>query len=233
MPTITFNNIQDLIIYINQYIRVNHNNEITGEEHNNVEIGLTGFIISSPRNYNRAQVENTASAFVAVSSQCILIFKKNAIGSIQLIDNKWNEWVIYNNSGANKQLIGAINGFITPAGVFKNYIPSATVVHLAKGNNNIWYQMDNGAATNTTPKPLIGVVGGGGANDPTAGLVAFQSNSLIGLGSSNSDRIQIVIDDITYSNFGTNSNFTFVSATGTLSGIFWVAGAGLFVDLNQ
>jgi len=233
MPTITFNNIGELVTYIDQFIKVNHNNEITGEQHNNVEIGLTQFIISSPRNYNKAYVTSAAAAFVAVAAQCVLIFKSGATGSIELIDNKWNEWVIYNNSGANKLLVGAIANYRTQAGALKNYISSGTVVCLAKGNDNVWYEINNGVTTNTTPKPLIGIVGDGGATDPTAGLVDFQNNSLIGLGSSNGGRIQISIDDIPYSNFGTNANFNFDDATGTISGIFWVTGAGLFIDLNQ
>lgn len=81
--------------------------------------------------------------------------------------------------------------------------------------------------------PLIGVVGGGGADDPNAGAVDFQNSKLIGLGSTNSGRIQIVIDDALFSNYGTNPNFTFNPTTGTIGGIFWVDGAGLFIDLNQ
>jgi len=90
-----------------------------------------------------------------------------------------------------------------------------------------------GSGPSTPITPLIGVVGDGGPTDPAAGAVDFQNDDLIGLGSTNSDRIQIVVDDIIYSNFGTNVNFTFDSGTGTISGFFWVTGAGLYIDLNQ
>jgi len=145
MPTVTFNTIGELVTYINQFIKVNDNNEITGEQHNNVENGLVDFIISSPENYNRANVTATASSFVAVASQCVLIFKSGATGSVRLTDNKWNEWVVYNNSGANKTLVGSISSYKTNTGVTKNYFSNETVTHLAKGNDNVWYQVDNGA----------------------------------------------------------------------------------------
>lgn len=87
--------------------------------------------------------------------------------------------------------------------------------------------------TGSVTPPLIGVVGGGSADDPVAGLTAFQNNKLIGLGATNSGRIQIVVDDILYTNFGTNINFSFNSTTGTISGFFWATGAGLYIDLNQ
>lgn len=91
--------------------------------------------------------------------------------------------------------------------------------------------------TGTPVLPLIGVVGGGGADDPTAGLTAFQSNKLIGIGSLDTGtgiyRIQIVVDGTLYANYGTNSNFSFDSATGTITGFYWETGAGLYIDLNQ
>ncbi len=147
-----FNTIQDLITYIDQVIITNHNNEITAEQHNNIENGLAQFIISAPRNYNKAAVRTTPGAFVAVFSQCILVFNSGATGSIELLDNKWNEWVIYNNSGANKTLVGAISTYISQTGTTRNYVPDGKVLCLAKGNNNVWYEIattTNSIATNT------------------------------------------------------------------------------------
>lgn len=149
MPTVTFSTIAELIIYVDQYIKVNHNNEITGEQHNNVENGLAQFIISSPRNYNRAYVTGAAAAFVATSIQCVLVFKSGATGSIQLTDNKWNEWIIYNNSGANKTLVGSIASYKTINGVTRNYVPSETILNIAKGNDNIWYESGGGGGSVT------------------------------------------------------------------------------------
>ncbi len=138
---ITFSNIADLVTYINQYIIPNHNNEITAEQHNNVENGLAQFIISSPRNYNKAFVTATPGAFVAVFSQCVLVFKAGASGSIQLLDNKWNEWVIYNNSGTNKTLVGSISSYISQNGSSRNYVPTGKTLCIAKGSDNVWYEI--------------------------------------------------------------------------------------------
>jgi len=176
MPTVTFNTIQDLITYINQFIIVNHNNEITGEQHNNVENGLSSFIISSPRNYNKAYVTSVAAAFVAVASQCVLVFKPGATGSIQLIDNKWNEWVIYNNSGANKTLVGAIPNYVSQTGTVRNYAPAGKVLCLAKGNDNVWYEIatnTNTTTSNTNFVPLEFKIGGIGS-PMTAGQTVLE-----------------------------------------------------------
>lgn len=209
MPTVTFNTIGELVTYIDQFIKVNHNNEITGEQHNNVENGLVQFIVSSPRNYNRSNVTATAAAFVAVASQCILIFKSGATGSVQLIDNKWNEWVVYNNSGANKTLVGSISTYKTPTGQTKNYFSNETTTHLVKGNDNIWYQVDNGA-------------GGGGSStkyDPIVDTIATPGNSYTNANLTGATSIDFVIVnkqiyteiDGDYSVAGTTITFTGIS----------------------
>lgn len=87
--------------------------------------------------------------------------------------------------------------------------------------------------TSVVIPPLIGVVDGGGADDPISGNTPFQDNKLTGLGATNAGRIQIVVDDILYTNFGTNVNFSFDPTTGTITGFFWITGAGLYIDLNQ
>lgn len=160
MPTVIFNTIGELVTYIDQFIKVNHNNEITGEQHNNVENGLAQFIISSPRNYNKAYVTATAGAFVAVASQCVLVFKSGGTGSVQLIDNKWNEWVVYNNSGANKSLAGSISTYKTSTGQTKNYFSNGVVTHLVKGSDNVWYQIDNvaGGGSDTKYDPIVDTI---------------------------------------------------------------------------
>jgi hypothetical protein len=239
MATQTFNPCTpaDLQTYIDQYIRVNHNNEITGEQHNNVETGLLAFILASYRNYNRATVISTASSYSATCNQCILIFKSGATGSINLTNNRWNEWVIYNNSGDEKQFVGSIiSQYRTQGGIVKNYVDSGQVLHLAKGNDNIWYEIDNGAAQGSGAlPPLIGVVGDGGDDDPVAGESTFQNDKLIGLGATNSDRIQIVYAENIMSNFGDNSSFVFDNALGIIdiSPQTFVTGSSLYVNRNQ
>lgn len=196
MPTITFTDIQELITYVNQFIRTNHNNEITGEQHNNVEIGLTDFIISSPRNYNKAKVTSTAISFLATAAQCVLIFKSGATGTIELVDNKWNEWVIYNNSGAAKQLIGAIATYRTSAGIAKNYVAASQVLHLAKGEDNLWYEVDNGG----------GGSGGSGVSQISITSADFEADGVTILNSLlTEDNVSVYWNDLSnfiYKNIG-------------------------------
>lgn len=209
MPTITFNTIGELVTYIDQFIKVNHNNEITGEQHNNVENGLAQFIISSPINYNKAYVTATAAAFVGVASQCVLVFKSGATGSVELVDNKWNEWVVYNNSGANKALAGSIATYKTFSGQTKNYFSNGVVTHLAKGSDNIWYQIDNGA-------------GGGGSDtkyDPIVDTIATPGNTYTNSNLTGATSIDYVIVnkqiytevDGDYTIAGTTITFTDIS----------------------
>ncbi len=238
-PTINFNTCtpQDLRDYINQFIVTNHNNEITAEQHNNIENGLLDCIVSSPRNYNKAYVGSISGAFSASCQQCILIFKTGATGTIHLTDNRWNEWVIYNNSGASKQFIGSITTYKTQTGITKNYVGSGQVLNLAKGIDNIWYEIDNGiggGGTSALP-PLIGVVDDGGMDDPVSGTSIFQNDKLIGLGDTNGGRIQIVIAEQIMSNFGDNSSFVLDNTIGELdiSPNQFVAGSSFYVNRNQ
>lgn len=90
--------------------------------------------------------------------------------------------------------------------------------------------------TGFVKQPLIGIVGNGGPTDPTTGITTFQNINLIGLGSSNNGHIQIVVDDVLYSNFGINASFGFNNTIGLITwsqGNTWVAGSGLYIDLNQ
>lgn len=143
MPTVTFNDISELVVYINQYIIENGANQITGEQHNNVEIGLTQFIISSPRNWNRATIRNGAGLYSANSNECILIFRPTATGSLELVQNKWNEWLIVNQTGAVKFLTGDITTYRKLDGQLTNNIPPNTVIGIAKGVDNNWYEIEN------------------------------------------------------------------------------------------
>lgn len=235
-PSQTFSTIQELLTYINTYIVPNGNNEIKGDEHNNVENGLAKFIIQSPRNWNKATVINTAGAYTATNAQCILVFNSAATGSVTLTDNIWNEWTIVNRTVANKALVGAISTFYTPQNTISNYCPSNGVLNLVKGNDNKWYQVLAGTQTGNFLAPLIGVAGGGGSDDPISGTSTYQNDRLIGIGGANSGKFIITIDGLDWQNFGTNATqFTANTTTGEIdiSPNQWYDGMSLYVDLNQ
>ena len=168
MATITFNPCipQALRDYIDQFIVPNHNNEITGEQHNNVENGLLDLILATPQNYNRATVTSSAGLFTATCNQSILIFNSGATGAIQLIDNRWNEWIIVNGSGATKQFTGDIATYKTINGTTRNYINNGDIIHLAKGNDNIWYRVNNEKGS-----------GGGTVYPPITDTITTESNT--------------------------------------------------------
>lgn len=86
--------------------------------------------------------------------------------------------------------------------------------------------------------PYIGVVGRGQISptkDPVAGQSVLQDNSLIGLGKSNNNNIQIVVAETLLSNFGDNASFTYDPVSGTIdmSPNKFVLGNTVFVDRNQ
>lgn len=152
MPSIEYNTLAELIAYIDQYIIPNAANQITGEQHNNVENGLAKFIRQAPRNWNKATIRNTAGLYSAQSEECILIFKPAATGTIELSDNNWNEWVIANQTISDKFITGAITTYRKLDGQLTNYIPANTLISIAKGEDNNWYEIDNrpGGATSST-----------------------------------------------------------------------------------
>jgi len=217
-PSIIFNTIGEWETYINQYIIPNGNNEITGDEHNNVENGAVKFVRQSPRNWNRATVIGTAGNYTATSAQCILVFKPTATGSVTLTDNIYNEWTIVNITSSDKALVGAINIFVTPSGVLSNYCPANGVLNLVKGNDNKWYQVLSGTQTGISNPPLIGIAGGGGDHDPIVGASTYQDNLLIGLGSANDGKIQATINQAIWDNYTVGGNlFDYDPLTGILT----------------
>lgn len=150
LPTIDFNNIDELIDYIDEFIITNHNNEIIAVQHNNIENGLSKFIIQAPRNWNTAKTIGAAGNYVAAEGECFLIFRVAAVGSITLIDNKWNEWIIVNRTLSNKQLIGSISAYRTASNTIKNYISPLSAVSIAKGDDGLWYETSNTANSSTS-----------------------------------------------------------------------------------
>lgn len=83
--------------------------------------------------------------------------------------------------------------------------------------------------------PLIGITGNGGADDPVTDSSFFESDKLAGIGSTNSDRFQILIDGVVLQNFGTNIGFTYDTVTNIIdiSPNTFPEGSSLYIDLNQ
>lgn len=235
MADIDFATLDDVDIYADQYIIENHNNEIQAIQHNNVDLGLSKFIRRSHENWDRATVRTTAGSYIPTSEECVLVFRSAATGTITLTNNRWNEWVIDNQTGSPKQLIGSvISSYWNPNGVQTNFVPSQSCVRIAKGKDNNWYQIDNLKSTGgTVLKPLMLIVGEDGA--PVENESTWQNDSLIGVGVTNNGRVMFSIDTIPMINFGNSTNFTFNTETGevNISPSVWVAESAIVFDLNQ
>lgn len=232
MATQTFNNFAELQAYIDLYIKPNGLEEITGQEHQNVETGLLTFLPLLPLNGQKAQIRSGTSALSVSIPVNIFIAIPS---SLTWVDNIYNQYIFVNTTLGNIPLLTGTYYYdinLQPI----DFIAAKSIVNICKATNNLWivasvpYSGSNAAAP-----PLIGTVGGGTANDPAPNQSIFQSNKLIGLGSTNNGKIKIEIDDTIFSNFGINSSFTFNNVTGqiNLSPNIFIAGSGLYINLNQ
>lgn len=236
LPIITFANFDDLETYINTFIIPNAMELIDGDEHNAVENGLLEFIRQSPLNWEKAKLESAGGAINA--SRPVNVFMTTTPTSLTWGDNIYNEYVFINTTlSAIPTLITYYDVALQPV----TSIPARSVVNLVKASNDLWITGGSGSGgSGSAPlPPLIGIVDGGGADDPVSGISTYQNNKFIGLGSTNSGRIQIFIDDTSMTNFGINQNMIFDNVTGTIdlnynfSNNTWQAGSGLYVDRNQ
>lgn len=134
-------------------------------------------------------------------------------------------------------------GCVTP------YLESANIVTGCPANSDVvlftnteglsvfrtWEQFVACVGAAQGAKPLIGVTGGGGADDPVTDSSFFESDKLSGIGSTNNDRFIIIIDGVILQNFGSNIGFTFDPDTLVIdiSPNTFPGGSGLYIDLNQ
>lgn len=153
---ITFNTIQELQQYINQYIKTNGNGEITGEMENNVENGLAAFIIQSILNNSKAKIYSTAGANVEATS-AFNIFINQPPASLTWNNDVWyNEYYFVNMTGFPIPL-GGDYVYYDSYGDPLDEIPARSVVHIAKAQNDMWVSVTNPSS------------GGGGSLPPQSG----------------------------------------------------------------
>lgn len=236
-PQQTFADFAELLAYINTEWINNGNGDITGIIGNNVVNGLLTFIEQSPLNWQKAQLVNSAAAQIVTGP--VVVFMVNAPAQISFLDNIYNEFCFINTTSSAIPLLSPAQYYNINL-VAVTSIPAKSIVRICKATNNSWIisSVPNNGSQSSLP-PLIGVVDGGGANDPVSGISTFQHNSLKGLGGSNGGKIQIQLDGANLTNFGVNQSIIFDAATGTIdinynsSGNTWQTGSGLYVDLNQ
>lgn len=114
-----------------------------------------------------------------------------------------------------------------------------TLVLFVDSNNlaqfHRWGDIKNCIGAAVSKKPLIGITGNGGADDPVTDSSFFESDKLQDIGAENNGYFQIEIDGVILQNFGTNIGFTFDSGTNIIdiSPNTFPLGSSLYIDLNQ
>jgi len=224
-----------------QYIIANwyQNNSqlVNGQIGLNVVWNLATFIKQNPENWEKATViaDPGVVNYVTQSQECIIIFTNNSSGEIDYVTNPniWNKYYIVNQTDNVRDISGGqfyydINGNQQTA------IAARTTVVIAKGEDDFWYQI-NGAGGGSVKPPLVGVVDGGGADDPVSGTSVFQSDRLIGLAQSNGQKCQIFLDGGGMVNYGNNISFILDNVRGEIdiSPNEFPTGSSLYIDLNQ
>lgn len=234
-PVNTFPTFQDLLNYINTKWVTNGVEEITGVIGNDVVNGLLTFIEQSPLNAGTADIASGGGAVNV--TRPITVIMTNIPTSISWGTNVQNEFVFINTTSGNiptTQTYYDINLTAT------NQIPAKSIVNIALAKNGLWIiKSVPSSGSGNVMKALVGVVGGGGPDDPANGSQTFQDNKLIGLGASNGGKITILLSETPRSSFGANQSFIFDNVAGMINLAYngsaetFSTGSALWVDLNQ
>lgn len=135
------------IAYILQYWIQNSHQLITGTIGQNVVWNLAQFIKKNPENWEKATViTDPIINYTTQSKECIIIFTNNSSGSIDFGDNIWNKWYFI-NATSNTRTIAGGKFYYDINGDAQTSIPARSVLHIAKGEDDFWYQT-NGSSGN-------------------------------------------------------------------------------------
>lgn len=230
-PSTTFANFDDLMNYINTYIVTNGMELIEGVEHNAVENGLLTFLRQSPLNWQTAKIESGGGVLTA--SRPITVFMTTTPTSFDWSDNIYNEYVFINTTLGD---IPTITTYYDINLTATTVVPAKSVINICKASNGLWILKSlPSSGSGVVVPPFVGVVGDGTAKDPVAGTSTFQHNDLIGLGSTNSGKIQMTLGEVIMSNYGNNKSFDFDNTTGTIdiSPNTFVLDDSLYINRNQ
>lgn len=152
LPSQTFSTIQALINYINTYFVTNGNNDITGEEGNNILNGLTSFIQSYTMNNSLAAISSSTGPVTAAKPITIFTSVPTAFG---WPDNVQHEYYFVNATGFDIPLADGYS-YIDPYQTTQIVLPLRTAIHIAKATNGNWIQINNlpftGGTTNLPPQ---------------------------------------------------------------------------------
>lgn len=231
-PVNTFPDFTSLMNYINTFWITNGVEEITGIIGNDVVNGLLTFIQKSPLNWQKAKLESSGGAINA--ARPVNVFMSLVPDSLTWGDNIYYEYVFINTTqGDIPTLITYYDINLQPV----NIIPAKSIVNISKASNDLWIvsSVPSSGSSSSVP-PYIGVVDRGMPSDPVSGTSVLQSNSLIGLGSTNNGDITILYAEGIRNSFGADASISYDSPSGTITlnaGEQFFTGAALWVDRNQ
>lgn len=175
-----FSTIQDLITYIDNNIKANGLEEITGPIHNTVENGLVQYIKAAALNFFKAAIVSVGGDVVLSAN--VTVITTTTPDSLTWGDNFLNEWYIINMRADDIPLAGSLV-YYNATGAVVNVIPANSVVHVLKATNNLWVSAGatSGGGIQKQPKTyIVGTTSGA----PTAGqstwaLPAFANSYVV------------------------------------------------------
>lgn len=153
-PQQTFNNLQDLLDYINTFYVTNGNEDIDAVIGNNIVNALGNFFPKYAVNGNTADIKSTGGAVVLDRPMTVIM--TTVPTTLTWLDNVQNEYYIINATGFNIPLLSGTryyDQYLTA----QTFIPARTTIHISKVKNGNWIFAGN----------LGG--GGGGSLPPQAG----------------------------------------------------------------
>ena len=178
MPTtpITISDIDALIAYILANWVQNNNQAITGTIGQNVVYNLGELLKQNPENWDKATVVPTNGNYTTQSSECLIIFTNNSNGGLSFGNNIWNKWYFVNETNNERVFLGG-ETYVDVSGNTVDRIAARSVVSIAKGEDDLWYQFDNKAILILyTPDELEFTIGEGGSPMNEGDLILVISN---------------------------------------------------------
>lgn len=213
MP-IVIPDIDDVLAYIIEYWVQNNNRAITGTIGQNVVWNLGELLKRNPENWNRATVVADDSNYTPESSECIIVFTNDSAGGLDFVNNIWNKWYFVNQTDNDRILLNGKFYFNVNGNTVES-VPARSVVTIAKGEDDNWYQIDNmpGATRVYTPAtPIQFTVGVTGA-PMTQGQVTL---TVAGVPRVIKNSVQIFLDgSFLYMNLDDRVSVSNISVTAT------------------
>jgi len=233
-PSQTFATLDDWKIWIDLNVIPNGMELITGDDGNITENAAVKFIKRSPLNWEKAKIESSGGSISA--TRPVVVFMTTTPTLFSWPDNIYNEYIFINTTAGDIPLLAGTSYYDINL-VAQSAISAKSIVNIVKASNDLWIvgSVPSSGSQVALP-PLIGVVDRGNTGDPVSGVSTWQNDLLKNLGSTNNGEIDITVDNINMSNYGTNVAFDYDPILGIitlLNGNVWTPNSGVKVDRNQ